>query len=123
MQHRHLAVSRPSSFALRPSRSRGSRRVMAQAVMPSDLARGTAVGPLKAAPGWYTAMLPDDWSFATPSGGVLMTVALRAMRAELSSADLLPVSATTVFCSPVPAGPLEIRVETLRKSGGAAQMR
>lgn len=79
--------------------------------------------PLDAAPGWYTAALPPAWNFRTPSGGVLMATALRAMRAELGDPSYPLVSATTVFCSPVPDGPLEIRVELLRKGGAAAQLR
>ena len=90
---------------------------------PGDLTRDTAVTPLPAAPGWYTASLPDAWSYVTPSGGVLMTVALQAIRAEVGDPGMHPVSATTLFCSPVPAGPLEIRVETIRKGGAAMQLR
>ncbi len=90
---------------------------------PSDLAAATAVRRLSRAPGWYVAELPDHWSYVTPSGGVLMTVAMRAMVAELDAPELWPVSATTVFCSPVPAGPLEIRVEVLRRGGAASQVR
>lgn len=90
---------------------------------PADLAADTAVTRLEPAPGWYTASLPSHWSFLTPSGGVLMTTALRAMRDELGDPDYRPVSATTVFCSPVPEGPVEIRVEILRKGGAAAQIR
>jgi acyl-CoA thioesterase len=78
---------------------------------------------LKVAPGWYTADLPPDWNFRTPSGGVLMTVAMRAMAEELADPDLRPLSANTHFCSPVPAGPLEIRVEVLRHGNAAAQIR
>jgi acyl-CoA thioesterase len=83
----------------------------------------TAVQRLAAAPGWYTAELSNQWSFRTPSGGVLMTVAMRAMQEELGDPDLRPVSAHTHFCSPVPAGPLEVRVEVLRHGGAAAQVR
>jgi len=90
---------------------------------PRDLAADTAVSRLHAAPGWYTATLSEAWNFRTPSGGVLMTVAMRAMQAELADAALRPVSANTHFCSPVPAGPLEIRVEVLRHGGAAAQVR
>lgn len=91
--------------------------------MPHDLARDTAVRRLPAAPGWYTADLPTAWDFRTPSGGVLMTVAMRAMEAELDDPALRPLSATTHFCSPVPAGPLEVRVEVLRHGNVAAQLR
>jgi acyl-CoA thioesterase len=90
---------------------------------PRDLAKDTAVTRLKVAPGWYTAMLPDAWNIRTPAGGVLMTVAMRAMQEELADPDLRAVSANTHFCSPVPAGPLEIRVEVLRHGGAAAQIR
>jgi acyl-CoA thioesterase len=88
-----------------------------------DLARDSAVTRLKAAPGWYTAELGDEWNFQTPSGGVLMTVAMRAMLEELGDSDLRPLSANTHFCSPVPAGPMEIRVEVLRHGRSAAQLR
>ena len=89
----------------------------------ADLVRDTAVTRLDVAPGWYTADLPNAWDFRTPSGGVLMTIAMRAMCAELGDPALRPVSANTHFCSPVPAGPLEIRVEVLRHGGAAAQIR
>jgi acyl-coenzyme A thioesterase PaaI-like protein len=70
-----------------------------------------------------TADLPHAWDFRTPSGGVLMTVAMRAMQAELDDPALRPISANTHFCSPVPAGPLEVRVEVLRRGNVAAQVR
>lgn len=90
---------------------------------PRDLAADTAVTRLKVAPGWYTADLPPNWNFRTPSGGVLMTIAMRAMEKELADPDLRPLSANTHFCSPVPAGPLEVRVEVLRHGFAAAQIR
>jgi len=89
----------------------------------ADLARDTAVTKLKVAPGWYTAELPTAWDFRTPSGGALMTVAMRAMQEELADSGLRPLSAHTHFCSPVPAGPLEVRVEVLRHGAAAAQIR
>lgn len=91
--------------------------------MVASLARSTAVAKLASAPGWYVADLDDDWSYLTPSGGVLMTVAMRAMAAELGDATFLPVSANALFCSPVPAGPLEVRVEVIRLGGAAVQLR
>lgn len=90
---------------------------------PHDLAADTAVTRLRVAPGWYTANVPPAWNFRTPSGGVLMTVAMRAMQEELGDSGLRPISAHTHFCSPVPAGPLEVRVEVLRHGGAAAQVR
>lgn len=88
-----------------------------------DLTKDTAVTRLDVAPGRYTAHLGEAWNFRTPSGGVLMTIAMRAMQEELADPALRPVSANTHFCSPVPAGPLEIRVEVLRHGGAAAQVR
>jgi acyl-CoA thioesterase len=90
---------------------------------PSNLAEATQVTRVERAPGWYTADLPDDWSYFTPSGGVLMTVAMRAMRAEIGDEAFVPVSATTVFMSRVPAGPLETRVEVMRGGNAACQVR
>jgi len=89
----------------------------------TGLAAASEVERLRNAPGWYTADLCDDWNFMTPSGGVLMSIALRAMQAELDDPELRPLSATTLFMSPVPAGPMEIRVELLRRGGVAAQLR
>jgi acyl-CoA thioesterase len=91
--------------------------------MSADLSLDTAVHRLAGAIGWYTASLPESWSYATPSGGVLMTVAMRAMQAEIADASFRPTSATALFCSPVPAGPLEIRVEVLRRGNAATQVR
>jgi acyl-CoA thioesterase len=89
---------------------------------PSDLAVATAVQKL-AERGAYGVELPEAWSYRMPSGGVLMTAALRAMRAELADDAFAPVSATTIFCTPVPAGPLEIRVHVIRRGFAASQVR
>lgn len=91
--------------------------------MSGDLRVDTAVQKIKEAPGWYTADLPDAWNWHTPAGGVLMTVAMRAMAAEIGDASYKPVSATTLFCSPVPSGPMEIRVEVIRRGNAAVQVR
>jgi acyl-coenzyme A thioesterase PaaI-like protein len=88
---------------------------------PAELGRDTAVTSLRVAPGWYTADLAPHWNYLSPSGGVLMTVALRAMQAEVLG--FRPTSATALFCAPVPDGPLEIRVEVLRRGNVAAQVR
>jgi acyl-CoA thioesterase len=91
--------------------------------MAEDLALDTAVKPIPEAPGWYEARLSDAWSWLLPAGGVLMTVALRAIQAELADPGLRPISATALFCKPVPAGPLEVRVEILRRGNAVAQVR
>jgi acyl-CoA thioesterase len=91
--------------------------------MASDLAADTAIQKIKEAPGWYTADLPDSWSWESPAGGVLMTVAMRAMQAEIADASFRPISATTLFCSPVPSGAMEIRVEVIRRGNAAIQLR
>ncbi len=70
--------------------------------------------------GRYTAELSDAWSFFTPGGGVLLAVALEAMRREIGD-ELSPVSVTTLFCSPVAAGALSIEVRVLRRGATFVQ--
>jgi hypothetical protein len=74
-------------------------------IQPHDLAADTAV-TRSASRRAGTPNVPSAWNFRTSSGGVLMTVVVRAMREELGDPELRPVSANTYFCSPVPAGPL-----------------
>ncbi len=95
----------------------------------ADLAVDTAVEPR--GPGRYACTLPRHWDYFMPSGGVLVTIALRAIAAELGlrpgllgeDTGVRPLSATAVFCSPVPAGVLTIEVTTLRRGALASQMR
>ncbi len=95
----------------------------------ADLAADTAVTPRGA--GLYVCTLPRHWDYFMPSGGVLVTLALRAMAAELGlrpglvgeDSGVRPLSATAVFCSPVPAGPVEIMVTPLRRGALASQVR
>lgn len=91
--------------------------------MPTDLGRDTAVSPVAGEPGHFVAELPDAWSYFHPSGGVLLTLALRAAAATLGDATLRPVSATALFCSAVPAGRVSLRVTTLRRGNATAQLR
>lgn len=88
---------------------------------PADLAADTAVE--RVAPGRYRCPLPRSWDYLLPSGGVLATVGLRAIAAELGDAGLRPLSATAVFCSPVPAGVVEVVVTVLRRGSVATQAR
>lgn len=91
--------------------------------MSADLAVDTAVRADPAAPGRYLATLPDHWDFLMPSGGVVMTCALRAAVAELNDPKLRFASATTIFCTPIKNGPLVIDVAILRRGGSTAQVR
>ncbi|HEX7836870.1 MAG TPA: thioesterase family protein [Kofleriaceae bacterium] len=91
--------------------------------MSADLAVDTAVRADPEAPGRYHTTLPDHWDFLMPTGGVVMTCALRAAVAELADPALVLASATTIFCTPVRNGPLVSDVVVLRRGGSAAQVR
>lgn len=90
---------------------------------PHDLAADTAVTPVPKVPGQYTSLLPDHWNYINPCGGVLLTLALRAMTRELEGSGLTLLSATTAFCQPVLAGEVVVDVTVLRKGDAAAQVR
>lgn len=90
---------------------------------PADLAKDTEVVPVPKVPGLYAASLDDAWNYFAPCGGVLMTIALRAMTRELGRPDLALLSATTMFCSAVQPGDLTIEVVVLRLGDTAAQLR
>lgn len=79
--------------------------------------------PVRVGPGRYGLEISDAWSFRDPSGGVLMTVALRAAAIELGDARLRIRSATTLFSSSITSGALVIEVTVLRRGGTAAQLR
>jgi acyl-CoA thioesterase len=91
--------------------------------MSADLAADTAVRVDPDQPGRYHATLPDHWDFLMPSGGVVMTCALRAAATELADPLLRFASATTIFCTPIKNGPLVIDVFVLRRGGSTAQLR
>lgn len=91
--------------------------------MPADLAADTAVHAVSGTPGRYRAELTSSWNFRSPSGGVLLTVALRAIRAELADAGLKPRSATALFSSIILPGPIEVQVMPVRRGNVAAQLR
>jgi acyl-CoA thioesterase len=89
--------------------------------MPADLAADTR--PQPRGDGRYTVDLPASWSFLLPSGGVLATAALRAAALELADPRLRLISTTTTFCTPVPAGVIELEVVVLRRGNAASQVR
>jgi hypothetical protein len=90
---------------------------------PADLARDTAVVRSPEGPGRYVLDLPPRWNYFMPSGGVLMTAALRAIAAEIDDPTQKPLSATAIFCVPVGEGPLVIDVVVLRRGQLATQVR
>lgn len=91
--------------------------------MAADLAADTAMQPDPTVPGRYHCTLPDHWDFLMPSGGVVMTCALRAAQRELADPTLRFASGTTIFCTPIKNGPLVADVIVLRRGGTTAQVR
>src|SRR5690348_13160511 len=72
--------------------------------MSADLVADTAVRADPEVAGRYRVALPDHWDYLLPSGGVVMTCALRAAEAHLADASLRLASATTIFATPVHPG-------------------
>jgi len=91
--------------------------------MFADLAVDTAVRPDETTPGRYHLSLPGHWDYLLPSGGVVMTCALRAAEAALGDPRLRFASATTIFCTPIRPTHLVADVAILRRGGSTAQVR
>jgi acyl-CoA thioesterase len=88
---------------------------------PADFLADTAVEPAGA--GLYRIDLSDRWNAALfPFGGVVSAIALRAMQAELGERGQRLRSTTSVYVTPVPTGPLEVRVSTLRHGRRMSQL-
>ena len=67
----------------------------------ADLAADTRVTADPEVSGRYHVTLPDHWDYLLPSGGAVMTTALRAAEAHLREPLLRFASATTIFCTPL----------------------
>ncbi|HEY4240763.1 MAG TPA: thioesterase family protein [Kofleriaceae bacterium] len=91
--------------------------------MSADLVADTAVREDATVPGRYHVTLPDHWDYLMPSGGVVMTCALRAAAAAAGDPRLALVSATSIFCTPIASGPLVVDTHVLRRGGSTAQVR
>lgn len=89
----------------------------------ADLAADTAVTPDPAVAGRFHLNLPGSWDYLLPSGGVVMTCALRAAAAMLGDPSLRLASATTIFASPLHPGRLVADVHVIRRGGSTAQLR
>ena len=90
---------------------------------PADLAADTAVRADGAVPGRYHVALPDHWDYLEPSGGVVMTCALRAAAAAIGDADLRLASATAMFATPIHSGALVCDAHLVRRGRATAQVR
>lgn len=88
----------------------------------ADLAADTAVTPDADVPGRYRLTLPDHWDYLLPSGGVVMTCALRAAAAHIGEPYRF-ASATTIFASPIHPGPCVADVHVIRRGHTAVQAR
>lgn len=86
----------------------------------ADLSADTK--PVPTGEGTYRVELPDSWNFRNPSGGALMTAALRAAQLELNQPELRLRSASTIFTSVIDPGSLDVSVRIIRKGGVAAQV-
>jgi acyl-CoA thioesterase len=93
---------------------------------PSELplfARETAVRSDGGRAGRWHALLTRDWGAPeNPQGGLVTSVAVRAMLAELATPAQRLRSVTTVFAAPVVAGPVEIDVTVLRRGRSLSQV-
>jgi hypothetical protein len=89
----------------------------------ADLAADTAATADPAVPGRYHLTLPDHWDYLLPSGGAVMTAALRAAEAHLADPTLRLASATTIFASPIHPGRCIADVHVIRRGGSTAQVR
>ena len=89
----------------------------------ADLAADTAVTADPDVAGRYHLTLPDHWDYLLPSGGVVMTAALRAAEAHLGDPTLGSPRATTIFASPIHPGKCIADVHVIRRGGSAAQVR
>ena len=89
----------------------------------ADLAIDTAVRRDPDVETRYRVALPDHWDYLLPSGGVVMTCALRAAQAHLEDPALHLASATTIFATPVHPGELVCDVHPIRRGHATAQVR
>ena len=77
--------------------------------------------------GRYTASIGEEWVLAmAPQGGVVAAIAARAMAAELHTEEGVRQALRSthgVFVTPVPAGPVVVDVEVLRRGRSISQAR
>src|SRR5437867_11560684 len=87
----------------------------------ADFAADTRVEPTGA--GCYRCELGDRWdAYLHPFGGVVVAIALRAAASELADPSQPLRTASAVFVSPVPVGPVEILAQRLRVGRTGSQL-
>lgn len=91
--------------------------------MSADLAADTVVRADPETPGRYHVTLPDHWDYLLPSGGVVMTCAMRVAEAALGDPLMRLASATTIFATPIHPGTLVADAFIIRRGNSAVQMR
>jgi acyl-CoA thioesterase len=89
----------------------------------ADLARDTAVRPDGLVPGRYRIAMPDHWDYLMPSGGAVMTAALRAAETEIGDPLQRIASSTITFATPIRAGELVADVHVIRRGKSTTQAR
>jgi len=73
-------------------------------------------------PGHYHATVTESWRIFQAFGGITFGIAHRAALEHVDRPDLAPVTASAVFCAPVPPGPVTVEAEVLRNGRTAAQV-
>jgi acyl-CoA thioesterase len=91
--------------------------------MFADLAADTAVRADPETPGRFHVTLPDHWDYLLPSGGVVMTCAMRVAEAAVADPLMRLASATTIFATPMHPGKLVAEAHIIRRGKSAVQMR
>jgi acyl-CoA thioesterase len=89
----------------------------------ADLAADSAVYRDPAVPGRFHLEVADHWDYLLPSGGYVMTLALRAAEAAVADPQLRMASATTVFTTPIRPGPAIADVHVIRRGKSTSQVR
>ena len=96
---------------------------MDEASLPAaaEFRADTEVEP--AGDGRYRCALSDRWNAALyPFGGVVLAIALRAAERELGDPSQRLRTATALFVSPVPVGPVEVETRRLRVGRTGSQL-
>ncbi len=93
-------------------------RTLAPVPTAADLLADTTLTPDASVDGRYHSSIPVAWQIRYAFGGVTMMTALRAAETALSRPDLRPLTASALFCAPVPCGPVVTDTTLLHRRPG-----